>query len=179
MKRLLSIALLVCLLSVAVAKAGEPFPDLVLEGKLSPAHATYLGFNSNEHKLSNIRSKYILIEVMSMYCPICQREAPLVNEVFQYLDARYSGRIKMIAIGAGNSQFEMDFFRKKYGVAMPMFTDQNYTVHKAVGGVGTPWYALVEQLDDGNLESVLTHEGAIENKDEFIRTILEKAGYRN
>lgn len=179
MKKLLFTALILSALLTVGAHAGEPFPDLVLRGDIPAAQKAYLGINSDEPRLSDVSGKYILVEIVSMYCPVCQREAPLVNEIYRRLDERgYSGRIKMLGIGAGNSQFEVDYFRTKHSVAIPLFTDQDYTAHEALGQVKTPWYALVRQYDHTRLESVFTHAGEIENTEDFLQAILKAAGYR-
>lgn len=178
MKKVLLVTLLCSILFITAARAGEPFPDLRLEGQMPTVQASYLGITEKEPRLSDIRAGYILVEIMSMYCPICQREASLVNKIFQTLDDRgFSDRIKMIAIGAGNSQFEINFFRNKYSVAMPMFTDQNYVAHKALGNVGTPFFILVKKHENGTLETLYAHEGGIEDGDAFLATVLQKAGY--
>ncbi len=172
------IVLLLIVLSVAEARAGEPFPDLVLEGWLPAFQREYLGVDDDPPSLSDIRTGYILIEIMNMYCSHCQLDAPTVNEVYQYLDNRgYSSRVKMVVIAAGNSQFEVDFFRNKYSVPMPIFTDQNYVAYRAVGGMGTPYFFLVRKHEDGRLESVFSKAGHIKDKDRFIKAVLVAAGY--
>ncbi|WP_147820187.1 peroxiredoxin family protein [Salidesulfovibrio onnuriiensis] len=179
MKKVLFATLILSAFLAVVAQAGEPFPDIVLRGTLPSSQKDYLGIDSAEPKFSDVAGKFVLVEFISMYCPVCQREAPTVNEIFHYLDERgYSGRIKMLGIGTGNSQFEVDYFRTKYSVDLPLFTDQDFKAHKAVGNVQTPWYALVRKYDNGRLETVFTHAGDIDSKDEFLQDVLEAAGYR-
>jgi protein-disulfide isomerase len=50
----------------------------------NPAEKTYLGLTkSGEFSVRDIDADVVIIEVFSMYCPICQGEAPKVNEPAQ------------------------------------------------------------------------------------------------
>ena len=113
-----------------------------------------------------------------MYCPICQKEAPLVNELYQAIekDPKLQGRIKLIGLGAGNTPFEVDFFRKKYQVPFPMVADENFVLHKALGETRTPYFFVV-QLDKKEPPRVIYSElGGFKSVESFLATILKAAG---
>jgi thiol-disulfide isomerase/thioredoxin len=97
--------------------AQEALPDITLKLPESQEHRDYLGIDGapgEEFKLSEIPTDILLIELFSMYCPYCQAEAPLINEFYELASAREKEdgtRIKVIGLGASNTQFEVDFFR--------------------------------------------------------------------
>lgn len=168
MKRII-LALAACLFLAAAAQAGDIFPDIDLQGKISPEQRTYLDVPEGPIKLSDIGADFVLVEVFSMYCPICQHDAPGVNEMFnQVLASDKASRIRFVGVGAGNTPFEVAFYRKKFTVQFPLFEDPNYVAHKAVGNVGTPAYYLID-LRDRKRETLLFHEGEIKDKAAFLQ----------
>ena len=56
--------------------------DLLLRGELTPEHLAHLGLKGPAPRhLSEIRAKTVILVAFSMYCPHCQREAPVLNEM--------------------------------------------------------------------------------------------------
>jgi thiol-disulfide isomerase/thioredoxin len=169
--RLFSTVTLFFLLALP-AWGGEVFPDLPLTGAVTPEQVEYLAPTGSELTPSSIGADFLLVEVFSMYCPICQRDAPMVNDLYERVNGSELGkRIRFIGIGAGNTPFEVEFYRKKYAVAFPLFDDPRYVYHKALGEVGTPAFYLVDRTR--GLAVLLEHVGEIKNPDEFIAR-LEK-----
>lgn len=162
------------------ALAGDTFPDFSIRTHLEESDRTYLGLTETERfRLSDIAAEYLLIEVFSMYCPLCQRDAPTVNVWFEEIAAEgNNGKIKLIGIGAGNTPFEVEFFRKKFNVPFPLIPDEDYFMHKALGNVGTPYFVLVKNSGPNNLEIMYAREGAVDNEATMLRDILSKAGIR-
>ena len=164
--RQFSVAVLFLLLAVP-ALGSEPFPDLPLTGTITPEQTAYLSPKGSELKPSAIGADYLLVEVFSMYCPICQHDAPVINDLYERVAASGLGkRIRFFGIGAGNTPFEVDFYREKFAVPFPLFDDPRYTYHKALGEVGTPAFYLVDRAH--GLVVLLFHVGEIKDLDEFI-----------
>ncbi|MFW5734395.1 MAG: TlpA family protein disulfide reductase, partial [Oceanidesulfovibrio sp.] len=116
--------------------------------QLPPAEqpgADYLGVTAGEpFALSDINADFALIQVFSMYCPHCQREAPHMKALHEKLLASdHADSLKIIGLGVGNSAYEVDFFRDEYSLAFPLFPDPDYATYDHVGEVGTPFYVLV------------------------------------
>lgn len=170
------------LAQAAPAKVGETLPDLEIKGAVSAKAAAYLGLPQGKagFRLSEIKATFVLIEIFSMYCPYCQGEAPQVNRLHALLTKSPQARtIRLIGIGAGNSDFEIEYFRDTYAVTFPLFPDGDFRVHKAVGQVGTPTFILVSSAPQaGKLKVLLFQEGVFTTPEAFLGQVLKKAGLK-
>jgi UDP:flavonoid glycosyltransferase YjiC (YdhE family) len=83
------------------------------------------------------------------------------------------GKIKIIGIGAGNSSFEIDIFRKKYNVLFPLFPDNEFVVHKSIGEVRTPYFIALKINRDGSHKVIYSKLGGIEKADQFLELMLK------
>lgn len=170
------LTLLTLTLLATNALAGQSFPDITLHGKLSAEHKEYLGVTSQDFKLSDIKAEYLFIEAYSMYCPVCQRDAPRVNAVYEQIrKADPDGRVKFIGLALGNTAFEVSFYQKKYEVPFPLFKDEDYVIHKALGEVPTPTFYIVK-LGNPSPEILYVKEGEAEDKDALLQAIKDTTG---
>jgi len=73
-----------------------------------------------------------------------------VNLVFQELESnpKLKNRVKIIGIGAGNSDFEVNFFQKSYNIKFPLFSDGDFVLHQTLGEVRTPYFIGVRIYPD-------------------------------
>lgn len=156
---------------------GGTLPDFKLPMP-SFSEKKYLGLTGfGSFRVPDIRAKIVLIEIFSMYCPYCQKDAPQVNQLYQKIqqDERTKGAIKMIGIGAGNSSYEVDLFKKKYGVPFPLFPDGDYTIHKKLGEVRTPYFIAVKLNPDGTHRVVYSKLGSFGDVDQFLAMLKQAA----
>ena len=66
---------------------GQELPEIRLPIPSDISHKQYLGLTGEgTFKLSEIKASVVIIEIFSMYCPHCQREAPTVNEFFEKIE---------------------------------------------------------------------------------------------
>ena len=117
--------------------------DFLLPAPDTAYHRQYLGLSTDKFfSLGQIRARVVIIEIFSMYCPVCQREAENINALFRLIqsDPGLKDKVKLIGIGAGNSAFEVDFFREKYSIEFPLFSDSDFSIHKKIGEVRTPHF---------------------------------------
>lgn len=169
---------LVLLLAASTAMAGQAFPDITMSGQLTPENRQYLGVSSDTIKFADINAEYVFVEAFSMYCPVCQRDAPHINEVYKAISGMDTGNaIRFIGLGLGNTPYEVEFYRKKFNVDFPLFHDQEYVIHKALGEISTPTFYLVK-LAGGAAEIVYQREGEVKSGDVLIKAILEKTSLK-
>jgi len=154
-------------------------PEISLPIPQETVHRNYLGLsNEGLFQIPQIKAKIVLVEIFSMYCPACQNEAPRVNELYKLIesDSKTKGRIKLVGIGAGNTPFEVDVFRKKYEVPFPLFSDTDFSIHKSLGEVRTPYFIGVKINDDGTHQVIYSVLGGFKKPDEFLNLLLQSSG---
>lgn len=153
--------------------------SFTLSAPAMEADKAYLGLeDQKKFSLNQIQSNVILIQIFSMYCPICQGEADHVNQVFEQIknNGVLSRNIRMIGIGAGNSAFETQFFKSNYKIEFPVFSDADFTIHKMVKEVGTPHFFLLGNHNDKPLNLLFSHSGRIPDPQEFVKQLIHAAG---
>ena len=179
MRKICFVLIMLSLFISSVAYAGSiqtgmNFPDIPLEGKVTDSQKNYLSLKgTGPWNLRNIDADYIIIEVYSMYCPHCQKEAPIVNTLFERLEKTSEKRVKLIGLAAGNTEFEIDFFKKKFNVEFPLFADPELEIHDKIGQPGTPHFFMLKN-DGHSFKVILSHEGPFGSADEFMKTIKSK-----
>ncbi len=154
---------------------GTRFPGLRIPAPLSGEHLKYLGLKGRgDFEISQVKAELVVIQVLSMYCPHCQREAPLVNELYALIDARpdVKGKIKLLGIGAGNTSFEVDLFRKKYNIPFPVIPDPDLKLHRLLGEVRTPYFIAVKLTRDGQQRVVYSRAGSPGEPAQFLDSLL-------
>ncbi len=155
---------------------GDVMPRMELPVPQNPEAVQYLGLqpDAQTFTLSDLGGKTLIIEVFSMYCPICQKEAPEVNKMHSLLNSKgLSEKIKLIGIGAGNSELEVKVFGDKYAVTFPLIPDPDYVLHKVFGEAGTPYFLALVPSPDGEYTVRFSHLGGFESADGFLKKILK------
>jgi len=163
-------------------KVGDNLPEMELAKPKDAAYLQYLGLSSggNSFKINQVKTKVVIIEIFSMYCPYCQAEAPNVNKLYELIENNPALRdkIKIIGIGAGNTQFEVATFKKKYTIAFPLIPDEDFKLHKTVGEPKTPYFIAVKLNGNNPPEVIYSKLGALENVDKFLAQIAGLAGLK-
>jgi peroxiredoxin len=177
----------VCTFAYSLSWAGSPpvvggmLPDIKLSMPKELADKNYLGlgiFGFGSFTIPEIKANVVIIEIFSMYCPYCQREAPNVNRLYEKIEqnAALKGKIKIIGIGVGNTSYEVSTFKKKYSVPFPLFADADYVIHKMLGEVRTPYFIGVKLNPDGSHQVIYSKLGEFEGVDQFLSTIMRLSG---
>lgn len=160
---------------------GDLFPEIVLAAPQNSAHRDYLGLaGEDSFTVPQISANVVIVEIFSMYCPYCQKEAPVVNELYRKIqtNSQSKNRVKLIGIGAGNTAFEVDHFRNTYQIPFPLFSDDNFAIHKTIGEVRTPYFFVIGINKDGTHRILSSKPGRLKDPDTFLDTILQRAGLK-
>jgi peroxiredoxin len=170
--------------AAAPPAVGGQLPDFSLPMPKERADKTYLdisgSFFSGTFKIPQIKANVVIIEIFSMYCPYCQAEAPNVNSLFNKIENNpaLKGKIKLVGIGIGNSDYEVGVFKKKYNVAFPLFPDGDFKIHKLMGEVRTPYFIGVRINPDGSHQVFYSKLGAFEAVDQFLNQMIKLSGLK-
>jgi len=160
---------------------GETLPVFNLPIPKSPAEKGYLGLSGDGlFKIPQIKTKVVIVEIYSMYCPYCQKDAPGINELYNLIEKNpdLKNKIKMIGIGAGNTSFEVETYKKTYQVPFPLFPDKDFAIHKACGEVRTPYFIVVKINNDGTHQIVHAQLGNYPGAEPFLEIILKASGLK-
>ena len=101
-----------------------------------------------------------------------------MSQVFQELEnhPQLKERVKIVGIGAGNSDFEVNFFRKTYGIEFPLFSDGDLIIHQTLGEVRTPYFFGVRIYPDRTHRVFYSQLGGPGDANRFLERILVKSG---
>jgi peroxiredoxin len=160
---------------------GEGLPVINLPVPQNPDERNYLGLTgSGLFKIPQIKAKTVIVEIFSMYCPICQKDAPGVNELFRLIEnnPETKNKVKLIGIGAGNSPYEVEVYKKTYDVPFPLFPDKDFVIHQACGEVRTPYYMVVKMNEDGTHQIVHAQLGDYPGAEKFLDLVLKVSGLK-
>ena len=159
---------------------GSVLPDIKLTAPVKTDIRNYLGLSRGDFfKIQQIKTRVIIIEILSMYCPHCQGSAHKVNELYRLIENNpaLKDKIKLIGIAAGNSSYETEIYRKTYDVPFPLFEDGDFYIHKVLGEVRTPYYIGI-RIDDGVPRVFYSKLGGFERADEFLELMLQLSGLK-
>ena len=101
-----------------------------------------------------------------------------MNELHRAIQSNrnFKNKVKLIGIGTGNSDFEVNFFRKKYEVDFPLFPDENLSIHKILGELRTPYYIGVQINRDGSDQVFYSKLGGFTNANKFLKSMVKSSG---
>ena len=160
-------------------KTGELLPEITLSVPEETEYQEYLGLpDKGQFTIPQIKAEVVLIEFFSMYCPYCQDEAPTVNKFYSKIEnnSNLKNKIKLIGIGVGNSPYEVNVFRKKYDISFTLFSDADFSIHKLVGEVRTPYFLGVKIMEDGTHNIFYSKLGGLDDVDKFLSLIVQLSG---
>ena len=150
---------------------------LVLPALDDPAHRDYLGIETTgDFEFGQIQTQVLIIEVFSMYCPHCQREAPNVNQLYRSItnDPDLKNRIKLIGIGASNTHYEVQHFRESFDIPFPLFPDRSRNLARQLDVRQTPTF-IGFVWEDGIPRRFLHAPGRMGKTSEFLARVVRMA----
>jgi thiol-disulfide isomerase/thioredoxin len=163
--------------SVSADSASFPIFELPIPGR--EGEKGYLGLaGSGNFKMGQIKTRVLIIEVFSFYCPHCQRTAAQINDLYHMIEKRadLKGKIKMIGIGAKNSAYEVDAYKERYQVPFPLFPDEEMEITEKLGVKGTPTFIGVKVDGKGFQKQFYFGEGGFQDNQKFLTEIIRLSG---
>ncbi len=143
--------------------------------ELSNSDRQYLGLSGDANPISrNVDADLVILEFMSTYCTSCQKQASIFNQLYSAMaeDPELRSRVKILAIGVGNNQREVDQFREKQKVVFPILPDPKFTVYeKLLDSMRTPYTVALRKNKDANLVLVSSHLGLIRSHESYLTEI--------
>ena len=154
---------------------GMKLPAFRLASPASADALHYLGLTKAEpFSLSQVSSKLILVEILSVFCQYCQKQTPAMNRIYQYIqeDQKLAKDIKMIGIVAVGDQKTVEAFKTAYRVKFPLIPDPKMEIFGKLQNPSIPLLLLVNRQGD----ILLTHSGYLNDADDFFAKMKKIVG---
>jgi len=169
-----------------IITAGDFFPEFSFPLALSRGDVEYLGLptkflglmKGDTFSLNDIKGDLIVLEYMNKYCFSCQLQAPVLNQVFDAVskDPQLRGKVKFLAIGAGNNQTEVDSFKAEKKVPFPIISDSKFLAYEAVGDPGATPFTLFLRKTDTRLVVARAKIGLTKDPEVILKGIQDALG---
>lgn len=162
-----------------VLRSGDVLPPMIYPNLLFPSDRTYLGIGDKAtFQLNHVQADLIVIKFLNTNCVYCVKLLPTFNLIFQMIqqDKRLKVRAKILAIGAGDTSFELDEFKKKHSIPYPVISDTEFKAYKAVGEPRVPFIVVARKDKQGQWIVATVNIGLIFSAENFIgelRSILD------
>ncbi|MBC2717626.1 MAG: TlpA family protein disulfide reductase [Desulfobacteraceae bacterium] len=149
---------------------GTSLPNFKIDMTLSPEMIQYLGVETGpDFTLKQIRSKLIVIEVLSAFCQECHKNAPQVNKLYNIIsnDSVLHSDVKMLGIAVGDDTRLVEVYKNTYKVKFPIVADPKDNIKNLLGNVATPSIIVADKK--GTV--LFIHEGVIDDMDLILDVI--------
>jgi thiol-disulfide isomerase/thioredoxin len=151
---------------------GSMLPQFKVTGPDSPETKTYLGLKDTKpFALSQVKTKFVLLEFFDVFCPVCQKNAPKINQIYNLLkeDKKLGKDIKLMAITLGGSPKDLEVYKQNYKAEYPLFVDSKNEIENKVKEK-VKFVPLLLLLDNKG-KVLMSHGGEIKNFDALIAEI--------
>jgi hypothetical protein len=103
-----------------------------------------------------------------------------VDELYEMIEKNQNlrGKVKLIGIGAGNNAAEVKIYKDTFKVPFPVFTDDDFAIHKALGQVKTPYFIGVKIEDNGTHKVFYSKLGAFKKAEAFLKSMMKLSGLK-
>ena len=130
----------------------------------------YLGLEAmKQFKVSDIKAKIVVIEVMSGFCSACQANAPVLNDIYKTIQADSGlADVKVIAIAIADDKAGVETFKKQFNAIFPILLDENREIMRSKSIKATP-ITIVVSTEDARV--LFSQPGVIPDADGFVKQV--------
>jgi peroxiredoxin len=139
----------------------------------------YLGLegDSKTFTLSQVKADVVIVEVFSWDCHFCQRQAPRMVELYDLLESKgYSNRVKIIGIGATNSDSEIRQYQNSSKIPFPLIADPDYKSYGIVGQLAIPSISVFMRDANGDWRLVYSKSREQRKAAAMLKDVLSATG---
>ncbi len=131
---------------------------------------SYLGLDAMKpFKVTDIKAKIVIIELMSSRCPHCQASAPIMNNIYKTIQADPGlADVKVIAIALADNKAGVETFKKQFKTPFPILLDENLEIKHSMPDIATPTTMVVSTED---AKVLLINPGEIQDADNFVKQV--------
>lgn len=158
---------------------GKNIPTLLLVNTLTEQEREYLGIrqkgfsllSKKQFALKDIQAEFILLEFLNRYCVSCLTQSLVLDSLYHKMQADpfLRHRVKILAIGVGNNEREVQQFREEKNFSFPMIPDPDFMAYDAIGDPGgTPYYLIVRKTPEGQLLTE-SHLGLVPSEEQLFQ----------
>ncbi|MCF8042143.1 MAG: redoxin domain-containing protein [Desulfarculaceae bacterium] len=161
-------------------KVGGPFPSAAFQAPEDPNQRAYLGLKPGEGlDPTKVDARLVIVEVLNIYCPHCQRQAPKVNTLYDLIQQNgWGDQVKMMGIGASNTGEEVAGYVRHYQVPFPVVPDYKVKCAELLGTVYTPYFVVFERLPGGANRVLYAASGELPPAKKFLEDMASQAGIK-
>lgn len=155
---------------------GSVLPRILLRAS-SAEESRYLGIGKRKvFTFQDISAEILLIDYINTNCSNCMRAVPTLNEIYRRIegDSLLKGKVKVLAIGAGDTQTEVNHFKEALKIPYPVFPDEEYKAHDAAGSPRVPFLIIARKDSRGKWTVVDTKVGVMGEAEYRSTTYLEE-----
>lgn len=159
--------------------AGSPLPDLEFDALLSAEDYGRLGLakRSGRFLLSDIPGDVLLLEFFNKSCVPCQRQVRHVEAAYQVtLSEPLRGRVRILAIAAGNQAKYLTKYRESRGLTYPITADPQFDQWRRLGEPGRTPFTVYLVRQEGRWVLSGSHFGIQTDADilGYVRALLQE-----
>jgi hypothetical protein len=153
-------------------EAELPAPDTAEE-------KAYLGIpgDAETFTLDQVQADILVVEVFDMYCHLCQKAAVSANALYEEIGkSPHRDRIKMIAVGKGNTPLEVGVYKRQFKAPFPMLADPEKKLDGTLEYGRVPQFIGLKRTDQGTFREVYRHTGYFTKPATILKRLLRRAG---
>ncbi|MFH1729976.1 MAG: hypothetical protein ABIA04_16310 [Pseudomonadota bacterium] len=102
----------------------------------------YLNINeTSKIDINTLNAEIIIFEILSVYCTSCQGQAKYDKELYEKIEnsKELKGKVKFIALAAGNSLIEIENFKTKFSSPLFILADPDFENYNIIAKTRTPF----------------------------------------